>query len=479
VKIYVDGQPEELDVLLDDLNQSFATKEPLRIGGGGGPEGRFHGSLDEVRVYGRALDGDEVQIIATTESISDIAARAPEHRPTGLTLKIRACFLSGAAPPPIQETWRRLSNLRNKRAAMIESFPTTMVMQEMPQPRQTHILLRGQYDRPGEAVLAGAPACFTPLPSGWPNNRLGLARWLVDPANPLAPRVAVNRLWQMLFGTGLVKTVDDFGAQGEAPSHPELLDWLATEFVATGWDVKAMLRQIVTSATYRQSSKVSPELLARDPENRLLARGPRYRLSAEMVRDQALAASGLLVERLGGVSVKPYQPEGLWKDLAEAEYVQDHGEKLYRRGLYVFWKRTVAPPVMLTFDAAGRETCIVRETRTNTPLQALALLNEVSFVEAARALAERVMRSGSSPGERIELAFQLVTSRRPTSVELETLLGSWQRHLEHYQSNREAALAAIRIGESQPDRSLDAAELAAYTAVAGVLLNLDETVTKQ
>jgi hypothetical protein len=258
-----------------------------------------------------------------------------------------------------------------------------------------------------------------------------------------------------------------------------LLDWLATEFIATGWDVKAMLRQIVTSATYRQSSKLSPELLARDPENRLLARGPRYRLSAEMVRDQALAASGLLVERLGGPSVKPYQPEGLWKDMAEADYVQDHGEKLYRRGFYVFWKRTVAPPVMLTFDAAGRETCIVRETRTNTPLQALALLNEVSFVEAARALAERVMRRGSSPGERIELAFRLVTARHATPAELETLLSSWRRHLEHYQSNREGALAAISIGESKPDSSLDAAELAAYTAVASVLLNLDETVTKQ
>jgi hypothetical protein len=317
-----------------------------------------------------------------------------------------------------------------------------------------------------------------PLAHGVPNDRLGLARWLVDPANPLTARVAVNRLWQMLFGTGLVKTVDDFGVQGEAPSHPELLDWLATEFVATGWDVKAMLRRIVTSATYRQSSKLSTQLLARDPNNRLLARGPRYRLSAEMVRDQALAASGLLVERLGGPSVKPYQPEGLWKDLAEADYVQDHGERLYRRGLYVFWKRTVAPPVMLTFDAASRETCIVRETRTNTPLQALALLNEVSFVEAARALAERAMRGGGSPSERIELAFRLVNARRPTPGELETLLGSWQRHLEHYRNHREDAAAAVASGESRPDTSLDVDELAAYMAVASVLLNLDETVTK-
>jgi hypothetical protein len=395
-----------------------------------------------VRIYGRALDADEVQIIATVESISDIAAMAPEHRPNGLALKIRACFLSGAAPPPIQEALRHLTDLRNKHAEMIESFQTTMVMQDRPQPRETHLLLRGQYDRPGDVVSAGVPQSLPPFTSGLPNNRLGVARWLVDPANPLTARVAVNRLWQMLFGTGLVKTVDDFGAQGTAPSHPELLDWLATEFIASGWDVKSMLRLMVTSATYRQSSKLTPELLARDPDNRLLARGPRYRLPAEMVRDQALAASGLLIERPGGPSVKPYQPEGLWKDIAEAEYVQDHGEKLYRRGLYVFWKRTVAPPVMITFDAAGRETCIVRETRTNTPLQALALLNEVSFVEAARALAERIMHDGSSP-------------------------------------SGDAALAAITIGESLPDRSLDAAELAAYTAAASVLLNLDETVTKQ
>jgi hypothetical protein len=316
------------------------------------------------------------------------------------------------------------------------------------------------------------------MPTSSPNNRLGLARWLTDPASPLTARVAVNRWWQMLFATGLVKTVDDFGAQGEAPSHPELLDWLATEFVATGWDVKAMLRLMVTSATYRQSSKLSPSLLSRDPENRLLARGPRHRLSAEVIRDQALAASGLLVERLGGASVKPYQPEGLWNDLAGVDYVQDHGERLYRRGLYVFWKRTVAPPVMLTFDAAGRETCIVRETRTNTPLQALALLNEVSFVEAARALAERAMHGADLPEKRIDLAFRLVLTRAPSSNELDTLVHGWQRHLDHYRGDREAAMAAINIGESKPDPSLDVAELAACTAVASVILNLDEAVTK-
>ncbi|HWB08955.1 MAG TPA: DUF1553 domain-containing protein [Pirellulales bacterium] len=478
VKIYIDGQPESLDVLLDDLNQSFGTKQPLRIGGGGGEDGRFHGSLDDVRIYDRALDDDEVQIVAAVESVSSIAAMAPEHRPTGLALKIRACFLNEAAPSPIREAWRHVNDLRKKWAALIESFPTTMVMQEMPQPRQTHLLVRGQYDRPGEIVSPGVPAALPTLPAGATNNRLGFARWLVDPANPLTARVAVNRLWQMLFGAGLVRTVDDFGAQGEPPSHPELLDWLAAEFVASGWDVKATVRLIVTSATYRQSSKVSAERLSRDPENRLLARGPRGRLPAEMVRDQALAAGGLMVERLGGPSVRPYQPDGLWKDIAEGNYVQDHGERLYRRGLYTFWKRTVAPPVMIAFDAAGRETCIVRETRTNTPLQALALLNEVGFVEASRALAERAMHGRGEPSDRIELAFRLVLARKPTAGERETLLAGWQRHLVHYRAHPDEAAAAVAVGESQPDPSLDPAELASYMAVAGVIMNLDEALTK-
>jgi hypothetical protein len=480
VRIYIDGEPEQLEVLLDDLNQSFDTKQPLRIGGGGGSEGRFVGSLDDVRVYRRALDGDEVRIAATVESISDIAAMAPEHRPAGLTLKIAACFLRDAAPPVIHDAWRRVVDLRGKRQALIESFATTMVMQEMPQPRETCLLLRGQYDRRGEPVSAAVPGHenLPRLPAGIANDRLALARWLVDPAHPLTARVAVNRLWQMPFGTGLVKTVDDFGAQGEAPSHPKLLDWLATRFVADGWDVKSLLRLMVTSAAYRQSSYVSPEAAARDPENRLLARGPRHRLSAEMIRDQALAAGGLLVERLGGPSTKPYQPDGLWNDLAGVDYVQDHGERLYRRGFYVFMKRTVAPPVLLTFDASGRETCVVRETRTNTPLQALLLLNETGFVEAARALAERAMHGADSPEGRVEFAFRLVTARRPSAAELATLVDGWRRHLAHYRGDGQAALAAVHVGESRPDPSLDVAELAAYSAVAGVLLNLDETVTK-
>ncbi len=290
----------------------------------------------------------------------------------------------------------------------------------------------------------------------------------------------MNRFWQLLFGIGLVKTVEDFGSQGEWPTHPELLDWLAAEFVRSGWDVKAMLRTIVTSATYRQASKVSPELLHRDPENRLLARGPRIRLSAEMVRDQALFASGLLVEKIGGPSVRPYQPASLWKELADTEYKPDKGENLYRRSLYTFWKRTVAPPDMIAFDAAGRETCIVRQTRTNTPLQALTLMNDVTYVEAARVLAQRVLADGGTiPEQRLTLMFCLLTARLPRPVELRLLRANLDQHRARYRKDRQAALQLVTVGEAKRDERLDVAELAAYTAVANLILNLDETITKE
>jgi hypothetical protein len=308
-----------------------------------------------------------------------------------------------------------------------------------------------------------------------------LARWLVNPANPLTARVAVNRFWQMYFGTGLVKTVEDFGSQGEWPSNPELLDWLATEFIRTGWDVKAVQKTIVMSATYRQSSRVTPELVAKDPENRLLAHGPRVRLSAEMVRDQALAISGLLVEKLGGPSVKPYQPAGLWKELSGTDdYKQDKGENLYRRSLYTFWKRTSPPPAMMTFDAAGRETCIVRENRTNTPLQALTLMNDVTYVEAARVLAERMMtEGGATPEERIAFAFRLATGRAPAAPETRLLLDGLRYHRDNYQTDPQAALKLVSAGEHARDQKLEPAELAAYATVASLILNLDATVTKE
>ncbi len=321
-----------------------------------------------------------------------------------------------------------------------------------------------------------------------PRNRLGLARWLTDPRHPLAARVTVNRFWQMYFGTGLVQTTEDFGLQGEWPSHPELLDWLATEFVRSGWDVKQLQRLIVNSATYRQASHVSPRLLKLDPRNRLLARGPRQRLKAEFIRDQALAVSGLLVERVGGPSVKPYQPSGLWKEVAfdvtgkaltAQVYKPDQGHSLYRRSMYTFWKRTSPPPTMLIFDAPDRERCVVRREQTSTPLQALVLMNDPTYVEASRKLAERMLTEvGPTPSDRIAWGFRLVTSRHPADAELVPLLALLNEQSTRFAANTEAAQKLLSVGESSSDASLSTHELAAYTVIASVLMNRDETVTK-
>jgi hypothetical protein len=481
IKLYINGEPQKLKVDLDVINQSFAVKEPLRIGGGGGPGNRFHGSIDDARVYQAALSPAQAAVLATRDPISAIATIAPDKRSPAQSNKIRLCFLDKYASAEMQEAWRELLSVRQQRQRLSESFPTVMVMQERPQPRDTFLLVRGAYDKPGDKVARGVPAVLPPLPSGVENNRLGLARWLVDPSNPLTARVLVNRLWQMYFGVGIVKTVEDFGSQGEWPTNPELLDWLATEFVRTGWDVKAIVKTIVTSATYRQSSSVSRELLQKDPENRLLARGPRFRLSAEGVRDQALAISGLLVERIGGPSVKPYQPAGLWKELAGGEdYKQEKGENLYRRSLYTFWKRAVAPPEMMTFDSPGRETCVVRETRTNTPLQALTLMNDVTYLEAARVLAQRMMtEGGATPLSRISYGYKLATARALDPRKSDVLLGTFQHYLDSFQTNPESARKLVSEGDSARDEKLNVSELAAYTTVASLILNMDETVTKE
>jgi hypothetical protein len=318
------------------------------------------------------------------------------------------------------------------------------------------------------------------MPATFPNNRLGLAEWLVDRSNPLTARVTVNRFWQMLFGTGLVKTVDDFGSQGEWPAYQDVLDDLATNFMDGGWDVKALLKTMVTSATYRQSSKVTPELLEKDPENRLLARGPRFRLAPQAIRDQALAISGLLVEKVGGPPVKPYQPPGLWEEVSFGEsYKPDTGDALYRRSLYTFWKRTVAPPTMVTFDAASRETCIVRANRTNTPLQALNLMNDVTYVEASRKLAERIMKDGATPEQRIGYAFRLALARPPKPQEQRVLLDALGQFQARYKAKPDAAVKYLSQGNSPRDPKLDTTELAAYTALASLIFNLDETITKE
>ena len=379
----------------------------------------------------------------------------------------------------------RLAELTKSLTKMEADISVTLVMNEA-QPRDTFILLRGVFDQRGEKVTATTPAALPPMPAELPRNRLGLARWLVDPANPLPARVTVNRFWQMLFGTGLVRTAEDFGSQGEPPSHPELIDWLASEFVSSGWDMKAMMRLLVTSATYRQSSKLTPAAHERDPGNRLLARGPRFRLQGEFVRDQALAASGLLVEKIGGPSVKPYHPPGLYeqvvnqKDNPKATYTQDTGENLHRRSLYTYWKRSVPNPAMLLFDAPFRESCTLRRPRTNTPLQALNLLNDPTYLEAARFLAQRMMlEGGASIESRLSHGFRLVTSRIPRPNEMPILKISLERNLTEYNADTAGAAGLIKVGEATSDATLDIAELAAYTSLASTMLNLDETVTKE
>ncbi|MBM3775246.1 MAG: DUF1549 domain-containing protein, partial [Acidobacteria bacterium] len=330
VRIYANGESQPVEVLFDELVSPVTDKEPFRIGAGGG--NRFRGSIDDVRVYNRALAPEEAAVLPVLATAAEIAAKPPSRRSPAEARKLAACFLETASPDRIQTARRDWLRAASRRDEYSESVPTVMVMQEMEKPRDTFILKRGAYDAPGEKVSAGVPAFLPALRKESSGNRLGLARWLVDPSNPLTARVTVNRLWQMLFGAGLVKTVGDFGSQGEWPVHPDLLDWLAAEFVESGWDVKALLKTMVMSSTYRQSSAVTSALLEKDPENRLLARGPRFRLSAEMIRDQALAVSGLLVEKLGGPSVKPYQPPGLWEELAAGiKYERDKGDALYRR----------------------------------------------------------------------------------------------------------------------------------------------------
>jgi hypothetical protein len=377
-----------------------------------------------------------------------------------------------------------VADLEAERRTAENQIPSTMVMSEMATPRDTFVLLRGDYQKPGDKVTPTVPAFLPPMPADAPRNRLGLARWLVDASNPLTARVAVNRYWQMYFGTGLVKTAEDFGSQGEAPSHPELLDWLATEFVRTGWDVKAMQKLIVTSAAYRQSSVATAAMRERDPENRLMARGPRVRLPAEMIRDQALAVSGLLSTKMGGPSVKPYQPDGLWEQLSAFQgrklFVRSTGEDLWRRSVYTYWKRTVPPPSMTIFDAPTRESCVVRRQMSSTPLQALALLNDEMYIETARKFAERMVKEGGrSPEQRLKWAMRLATSRPATVGEVKILEQGLKRRLAQYRADRAAAEKLLAAGESPRDKTIDTAELAAYTTTASVILNLDEVITRQ
>ncbi len=416
--------------------------------------------------------------------VATILSTPPETRAKDQTQTVSDYYRRSYAPK-WQAANDRVTQIRKQRDAVLASAPTSMIMRNLPERRRAYVLIRGEYDQPSdEEVTPNVPASLPPMPEGAPANRLGLGMWLVDPKHPLTSRVTMNRYWQQYFGFGIVRTPEDFGSQGEWPSHPMLLDWLATEFIESGWNIKAMQRLIVTSATYRQSSNVTPALLEHDPENRLLSRGPRFRMDAEMIRDNALAVSGLLVPAIGGPSVKPYQPSGIWKAVGyttsnTAQFSQDHGTALYRRSMYTFLKRTAPPPAMQTLDAPDRESCTVRRARTNTPLQALLLMNDVQFVEAARELASRMMtEGGDNAASRIRFGFRLATSRLPEEAEIAVIEAAYNDHLAAYNKKPLAAARLVETGEAPRDSSLNVKELAAWTMVANLILNLDETITK-
>ena len=519
LKVYVDGKAWDVEIVKDTLSGTFRTSASLEIGNKN-IGGLFQGQLDDLRIYTRPLTDTEAENLAVhlparvllTElggtPATEIATLQPDKPPQEADIgelakaeskeqkqarlekqhqaRLTEYFLKHDAPEKYRQLYSRLRELRKQRDQLEKSISATMVMAEMSKPRDTFILGRGQYDNKGEKVAPGVPSFLPPMSRDMPANRLGLAKWILDPSNPLTARVAVNQYWQQYFGTGIVKTAEDFGSQGEPPSHPELLDWLATEFVRSGWNIKAMQRLIVTSATYRQSSMASRELIERDPENRLLARGPRFRLPAEMVRDNALAISGLLNDKIGGPSVYPYQPRGLWEEMAFGEgysgqsYTESSGPELYRRGMYTVWKRTVPPPSLTLFDAPDREKCTARRTVTNTPLQALALLNDPTYVEAARALAERTLRhGGKSDRARIDFAFKLATARTPDLEGRAVLLNSLREFRSTYHQDQVGANKLLSVGATKADASLPAGELAAWTTLASMILNLDETITKQ
>ncbi|MFO1007338.1 MAG: DUF1553 domain-containing protein [Planctomycetaceae bacterium] len=482
VKIYVDGQLQELDIPTNNkLDGSLLTDKPFHIGKRG-TSAPFQGRIDEVRLYSKALTPDEVTQLSkgeTLDGLKSILATEPAQRTPAQVDRLRSYYLD-QVDVRTRQLRTELADATRQRDELNQQIPVTMVMQEMTPRRSTHILKRGQYDQPGEEVQPAALSAFTDLPHE-ANSRLELARWLTNPQHPLTARVAVNRWWEMLFGTGIVETVEDFGIQGAAPTHPELIDWLATELIARQWNTREMLKLMVLSATYRQSSHATPQLLEHDPRNRLMSRGPRNRLPAETVRDNALAISGLLVEHVGGPSVKPYQPEGIWEDVSverREKYVPDFGEGLYRRSMYTFWKRTCPPPSMSAFDAPDRETCVARRSRTNTPMQALVLLNDPTYVEAARKFAERVLLHEAEEQERLAYAFEVALCRQPQPEETAILHDELQAARRRFDADPAAAGKLLAVGSSPASDKLSAPELAAWTTLTSLILNLDETISK-
>jgi len=430
--------------------------------------------FDELKVWSRRLSLLEVEaLFANTTIVSLNADRAKLYD-----------FYCWNYNESFQEQQEKLKTLRLEEVVTMSDVPEVMVMQELPdeQRRKTFVLTRGVYDAPGEEVTAETPLNIGKLPKDYPRNRLGLSKWLLHENNPLFARVMVNRIWMQYFGMGLVKTQEDFGNQGDFPTHPALLDWLAIQFRNDDWDYKKFTKRIVMSATYQQSSKADAASIEKDPENKWLSRGPSYRYSAEQVRDNALAASGLLVRKIGGPSVYPYQSGGIWEALATrnaVSYTQQHGDDLYRRSMYTIWKRSSPPPMMLNFDAPDRQLCTARRQRTATPLQALVTLNDPQFVEAARVLAEQTVLAYDTDKERIKNIFMSVISREPRAEELSIMQDLLDLQRKHYQQNPGEALKLLQLGEYPRNEKLNAEEAAAFTLVANALLNYDEALVKR
>ena len=480
LKLYLDGAEMRMETLMDQLTKDILFRSQiqpgLQVGAWDRGSGFKGGSADDIVVYNRVLTDFEIKILARQVTWRDVMQERDGKLPQAASDALKEYYVS-AVDPQIQKATVELTKIRTALADSVESVKELMVMQEMPKPKKTRVLKRGSYDALGEEVFPNTPGAILTFPESLPRNRYGLAQWLTHADHPLTARVAVNRLWQNFFGTGLVKTSEDFGNQGELPSHPELLDWLAIQFMESDWNVKALNKLIVMSATYRQDSKATPAVREKDPENRLLARGPAFRLSAEMIRDNALAASGLLNKRIGGESVKPYQPEGLWA-INSATYVADTGAAVYRRSLYVLIKRTVPNPTLSTFDASSRSYCVVRRQKTNTPLQALVTLNDPTFVEAARALGEQMAKT-TDTRKAIRNTFKKLTGRSPSQKEMDLLADLQITQLKKFKQHPEKAKGWLLAGQHTVEKDLDTLWIAANTVVASTILNADATLTRR
>ncbi|MCO5946422.1 DUF1553 domain-containing protein [Mucilaginibacter flavidus] len=478
-KLYEDGAEMKMETTMDQLTKDIlftgGTQPGLQIGAWERGRGFKDGKVDDITVYNRTLTPFEAKILAQKASWSQIAAKERSALSAAEVDVLKSYYLT-AVDRDLKAEAEKLKTLRTTLSDSTENIEELMVMQEMPKPKKSFLLKRGNYDMRGEQVFPNTPEAILPYPSNLPKNRYGLAQWVTNPDNPLAARVAVNRFWQNFFGIGIVKTAEDFGNQGEMPSHPELLDWLAVTFMESGWNVKALNKMIVMSATYRQDSRAS-EIIEKDPENRFLSHGPAYRMTAEMIRDNALFASGLLNARIGGKSVKPYQPDGMW-EINNTHYIPDTGQAVYRRSLYVVLKRSVPNPTLSTFDAPSRSYCIMRRQKTNTPLQALVTLNDPTFIEAARVLGEQMTRINDKR-KAITDTYRKLAGKRPLPKEVDLLLMLQQVEADKFKKYPEKEKGWLNTGQYKIDKKLDAALVTANTVVASTILNSDASLTKR